>query len=166
MRAAALALVLLPLLPALAGERQRVTVEARDQDVREVLGRIARESGQTIALDGRVSGRVSLSLRDVSWRDAALIVAERAGCQVEELRGGGLLVTRRGGISVQLVGADLRVALLLLARLAGKSIVIGPEVQGRVTLELRDVPAERALRAVAETHGFAVIDEGGTARVS
>lgn len=163
MRAAVVALVLVPLLSAAAGEpKQKVTIEARDRSVREVLKQISRDSGRTIALDGKVDGKVTLTLRDVSWRDAALLVAERAGCKVEELKGGGLLVTRVSGISVQLSNADIRTALLLLARLAGKSIVIGPEVTGRVTLELKDVSAERALNAVATTHGYAVVDESGT----
>lgn len=142
-----------------AGEpRQTVTVEARDVELREVVQKLARDSGRTVTVDPRVSARITLTLREVSWRDAVSLLAERAGCEVQALPGGGLYLTRPPRVSIQLAEARLSTALLLLARLGGRSIVIGPDVQGRATLDLRDVSWARALRAVAATHGFAVLE--------
>lgn len=159
MRACLLATVLALPGAVRAGEpRQTVTVEARDLELREVVRKLARDSGRTVTVDPRVTARVTLTLREVSWRDAVTLVAERAGCEVQALPGGGLYLTRPPRVSIQLAEARLSTALLLLARLAGRSIVIGPDVQGRATLDLRDVSWARALRAVAATHGFAVLE--------
>lgn len=94
----------------------------------------------------------------MSWRDALTLIAERTRCEIQTLPGGTLYLTRPPRVSIQLSGARLQTALLLLARLGGRSIVIGPDVQGEVTLELSDVSWARALHAVAATHGFAVVE--------
>lgn len=157
-------------LAAQAGAQDRLThtvdVEARDRDLREVLAEVSRRSGRTIVLDARVRERVTLSLRQVSWRDAVEVLARRARCTVEVLPGGGLLLTRPERITVELVDADVRTALLLLARFAERSVVLGPEVQGRVTLSLREVEPARAFEAVARTAGdFAVVADGALVTV-
>ena len=157
-RAPLLALLIVGWLLAPARGGERVSVAAKDQPLREVLARLSRDSGHAVALDPRVEARLTLTLRDVSWRDALALIAERTRCEVQVLPGGSLYLTRPPRVSVQLSGANIQTALLLLARLGGRSIVIGPDVRGEVTLELRDVSWARALHAVAATHGFAVAD--------
>lgn len=50
--------------------------------------------------------------------------------------------------------ADVRRLLPLLAEAAGLSLVLGPEVQGTVTVYFRDVPASEALEIVLEQAGL------------
>jgi type II secretory pathway component GspD/PulD (secretin) len=162
---AGLVVLLVPLSlagPAAAQERLRPTrtldVEADGQEVRAVLDDIGRRAGVTIVVDRRVKGTISLHLRQVSWRDAVGIIARSARCKLEELPGGGLLVRQPQRISVQLTDADVRTALLLLARYGGRSIVIAPDVRGRVTLDLHDVEWSKAFAAIVATAGdFAVL---------
>jgi hypothetical protein len=56
------------------------------------------------------------------------------------------------GDNVTLIAADVDIRALLpvLAEAAGLSIVMGPEVRGRITVNLVDVPALEAIRVVME----------------
>lgn len=168
MRAAALLLVLaLPVhAQGLAGggaavRRSVIDVAADDEPIRDVLRRIAEQTGARLVVGPEVDRRVSLRLRQVSWRDAVRELTRRAKLTVEELPGGVLRVTQPSRVVVQLQEADVQVALLLLARHAGRSVVIGPEVRGRVSLELRDVTWDEALRAVASLVEAALVAPDG-----
>ena len=63
-------------------------------------------------------------------------------------------------ISLSLKDADLVEVLRSFAKLAGTNIIIDPRVNGRVTLELKDVPWDQALFVILKTHGLGV-DTGG-----
>lgn len=63
-------------------------------------------------------------------------------------------------IDLSLRDADLRETLRSFARMAGFNVVLHPEVEGRVTVELRDVAWEEALATILRTHGLgAVVDD-------
>jgi len=140
-----------------AVRRSVIDVAADDEPIRDVLRRIADQTGARLVVGPEVDRRVSLRLRQVSWRDAVRELTRRARLTVEELPGGVLRVTQPSRVVVQLQEADVQVALLLLARYAGRSLVIGPDVRGRVSLELRDVTWDQALRAVASLVEAAVV---------
>lgn len=173
MRLAAAALALCLALPALGqgladggaarggGRRSVIDVAAEDEPIGDVLRRIAEQTGARLVVGPEVDRRVSLRLRQVSWRDAVRELARRARLTVEELPGGVLRVTQPARVVVQLQEADVQVALLLLARYAGRSVVIGPDVRGRVSLELHDVTWDQALRAVASLVEAAVVAPEG-----
>ncbi|MGE0712653.1 MAG: hypothetical protein AB7N76_03355 [Planctomycetota bacterium] len=141
--------------------RERVSVDATDQALGDVIRRIAADSGHDLVVEPALAlERVSLTLRDVSWRIAVDVLAERVRCRVRELHGVLLLDRPTDLIDIELYDANVGTALLLLARYAGKSIVIGPQVQGTISLSLRGVSASRALSAVASAAGdFLVIPE-------
>jgi hypothetical protein len=66
--------------------------------------------------------------------------------------------TERGApITLSAVDSDVRAILPLLAEAADLSLVMGPEVQGRVTMELVDVPALDAIALVLEAVGLSVV---------
>ncbi len=69
-------------------------------------------------------------------------------------------------ISLSLKDADLAEVLRSFARLAGFNLVLHPSVRGEVTVELHDVPWERALEVILQTHGLGVEDDGATWRVA
>jgi type II secretory pathway component GspD/PulD (secretin) len=53
---------------------------------------------------------------------------------------------------------DLRALLALLAEAAGVSLVVGPEVTGRVTVRFEEVPARDALEVVVRATGLMLTD--------
>jgi type II secretory pathway component GspD/PulD (secretin) len=144
-----------------AVRRSVIDVAADDEPIRDVLRRIADQTGARLVVGPEVDRRVSLRLRQVSWPDAVRELTRRAKLTVEELPGGVLRVTQPSRVVVQLQEADVQVALLLLARYAGRSVVIGPDVRGRISLELRDVTWDQALRAVASLVEAAVVAPDG-----
>ena len=59
-------------------------------------------------------------------------------------------------VNLTATGADLRALLAALADAAGVSLVVAPEVQGRVTVHFEDVPADEALRTLIREAGLMV----------
>lgn len=69
-------------------------------------------------------------------------------------------------ITLQAAGTPINDALRLVAEQGGLNLVIGPDVQGEVSVYLEDVPVETALRAIAVNNGFAFTVESGVITVS
>ena len=119
--------------------RQRVDLDFKQTPVAEAIAEIERKTGRVILVDPELKARVTIRLRNVNWRQALVLIAERAGCELQQ-RGVHILLTRPKD---------------------KKSIVISPEVKGTITLRLEGVSAARALRAVVKTAGdYVVVAEG------
>ena len=63
-------------------------------------------------------------------------------------------VSKEGNVTVDFHDADIHNVLRILAFKSGTNIVAGPEVTGTVTMELRDVPWEKALDVILSTYGY------------
>lgn len=68
-------------------------------------------------------------------------------------------------VTMSFQNADVKDAALTLVQLMGRSVVVDPEVQGKVTLKLDDVPLEQALSMVLKQAGCTVVDDGGVLRI-
>ena len=62
---------------------------------------------------------------------------------------------KNGLVSIDFRDADIRNVLKVLAYNSGVNIVAGPEVTGLVTIQLKDVPWQKALDVVLTTYGYA-----------
>jgi type IV pilus assembly protein PilQ len=69
-------------------------------------------------------------------------------------------------ISIDVVRADIHDVLRLLAEKGGLNVVVADEVQGKVTLRLRDVPWRQALDTVLASHGLGQELRGNVLRVA
>ncbi|TET43987.1 type IV pilus secretin family protein [candidate division TA06 bacterium] len=76
--------------------------------------------------------------------------------------------TRRLGklVSMDLEGADLLTVLRALAEYSGRNMVAGKGVKGTVTVSLRDVPWQQALKIILKATGYAYVEEGGIIRIA
>jgi len=164
----AAALAALAAWPAAGQERPRQVFDlyAEERPLPDVVDEIARRSGRNIVVEAGVDDPVTIDLRQVSWRQALELVAERTDCDVKRLGGGVLILTRPPRMHVRLVDADVQTALLMLAEYGEKSIVIAPDVRGTVSLELRNVEWAAAIRVVAAQAGDFVVTGGGDALVT
>jgi hypothetical protein len=142
-----------------------VNLDAVDLDLSLLVDRLATEVAQDVRVDPRVQEQLSISLRDVGWRNAVDVIAHLTRCDVRELEGGALLLTQPPRVAIQLRKADLRTVLELLAERAGRDLVLAPEVQGEVTVDLRRLEWEDALWAIAVTHGCRVRDTEGALHI-
>lgn len=61
-------------------------------------------------------------------------------------------------ITLTATDTDVRTVLALLAEAAGVSLIVGPEVRGRVTVRFEDVPARDALEEVIRATGLMIAE--------
>ena len=70
-----------------------------------------------------------------------------------------------GVISVDFKDADIRQVLRILSLKSGVDIVVGPDVEGLVTIKLTNVPWEQALDILLRTYGLTYERKGNVIRV-
>ena len=142
------------------GDRStRLTLRLRDRLLRDVVASIRRQAGVNIVIDQAIDERVTIDLDDVEWRRALELVAEAGRCVVIEESGGILKVEQPARVFFSFENADVQKVIDTIAKISGANIVVGPEVQGSVTLRLRNIPWRDALEATAKTLGYVVVEE-------
>jgi type IV pilus assembly protein PilQ len=77
----------------------------------------------------------------------------------------GVKSTGGGRMSIDVQGAEIRTVLRSIAEFSGKNIVVGKDVKGQVSLQLKDTPWRDALTSVCRTQGLDFTEEGGIIRV-
>lgn len=142
------------------GGAQRIHIDVDNVDLADVMDLIGRQVGRNILVDPTVQESVTVSLRDIPWREAVDVIARMTRCEVEERPGGILVLTQPPKVTIQFTDANVRTVLQLLAAYSGKNIIISPRVNGTVTLDLKEVHWLRALHAIVKTVGdFEVVEE-------
>ncbi|MBX3471243.1 MAG: hypothetical protein KF878_30620 [Planctomycetes bacterium] len=144
---------------ALAGA-DRLTVEADDADLREVVADLARVAGQRVTVATGVEERVTLELRDVPFEEALHVIARVAGCDVVRTPDGDWRLEQCVRVSLQLTAARAPVVFELLGAYVGKSVLLHPGVAGPVSLDVKQTPWDATLLAVADALGLEVFAYG------
>ena len=91
-----------PVLSSVEGAPSRlVSIDADDEDLREVVDTIARQAGVNIVLDRGINEKLTLTLRNVDWFEALQLVAQRTRCEVNEMRGGIMFVVEPPRVTIQ-----------------------------------------------------------------
>lgn len=62
-------------------------------------------------------------------------------------------------ITVTYSDAEIRDVLAAFATFSGRTIVVGKDITGTITAEIKDQPWDVALRAILESHGLAAVEE-------
>lgn len=149
-----------------ATEGGRIHVDAENLQVTEVMERIGRAVGRTILVDPTVQETVTVSLRDMSWREAVDVIARMTRCEVEERPGGVLVLTQCGRRIGCYLDANVRTLVQLVCAYEGAKAILPPDLQGRVT-----PPAEltgdvgqmvRQLLAPLPDEYRVIVERGGT----
>ena len=60
-------------------------------------------------------------------------------------------------VTITADNADAREVLMAIARVGNLNVVVSSEIRSRVTAHLIDVPADQAIQAIAQVHGFGVL---------
>ncbi len=140
--------------------RSRLDVSVEQAELRDVVEDLARRSGQNIIVEPNVEGTVSLTLRNVAWRDALDVIARMTESRIEEAPGGILILRQDPHVTLQFTDANVRTVLQLLAAYSGKNIVVSPDVAGTVTIDLKHLHWMRALETIVKaTNLHARVDE-------
>jgi len=69
-------------------------------------------------------------------------------------------------MSLDFQGANVASVLRLIADTAGINMVFGKDVEGQVTMQLKDIPWDQALDIVLKTNGLGIKKEGGVYRIA
>jgi type II secretory pathway component GspD/PulD (secretin) len=141
-------------------QTMRINVDVEGVDLADVMEQIGQKVGRNILVDPNVQETVTVSLREIPWREAVDVIAKMTRCEVEPRPGDILLLTQPPKVTIQFTDANVRTVLQLLAAYSGKNIIISPLVTGDVTLDLKEVHWLRALHAIVKTVGdYEVVEE-------
>ncbi len=137
----------------------RLNLNLLDRSLRDVVASIRRRAGVNIIVDEGIEDRVTIDLQDVEWRRALDLVVERANCVVVDAGGNVLKVEKPPRVYFAFENADIQKVIDTIAKISGANIVVAPEVQGTITLRLRNIPWRDALEATVKTLGYVVVEE-------
>lgn len=158
-----------------------VDLEVVETDVRGVLQLIGRVAGRSVLLSTDVRGLVSVSMKEVPWRDALervartagdLHVVESANCvlvgrvapTLDSFAGPSLeQLALLGDVRVDVVAerADPVLVCEAIGPLVGRNILVDPMVQGRVDLDLTGAPWGVAVGLIARALGCELEERPG-----
>lgn len=68
-------------------------------------------------------------------------------------------------LTLEVEGVSINDVFKILSKKSGLNIVAGKNVQGQVSLYLKDVPVREALKTILQSQGLASIEEGGIIKV-
>jgi type IV pilus assembly protein PilQ len=68
-------------------------------------------------------------------------------------------------MTINLQNADIKTILRSISDFSGRNVIASPEVEGQVTVSLRDVPWREALSVILRAHDFGFVEENGIIRV-
>ncbi|WP_197478846.1 MULTISPECIES: type IV pilus secretin family protein [unclassified Eikenella] len=122
---------------------KRVSLDFQDVDVRTILQILAKESNMNIVASDSVSGKMTLSLKDVPWDQALDLVMQSRG-----------LESRRNGNIIRVAPADEFREIDLKALEGAKRIEeLGPLVSRTFQLKYKDVNEFRKILNINENGG-------------
>ena len=170
-RRALLGLAALPVLviglPAFAQDRAdlgkgpgEVTFDVVERPLRDVVAYIQEKTDVNIVLSKEAEEiPVTAKLKNLPWREALEVVAERAGAQLDERSSNLIRLEKPPRVTFEFDSAPVKTVIKAIADTANANIVIGREVEGTVTLTLTDIPWRTALDTICKTLGYAVVQE-------
>ncbi|MCZ6603348.1 MAG: hypothetical protein O6952_10105 [Planctomycetota bacterium] len=97
-----------------------------------------------------------------SWLDVLKAVARDADLEIQRRSQRFYVVHRSPRVTIELVNADIGNALITIASATGTSLIVGERVTGSISVHLRNVPAIDAIRTIAQTGGYVVVQEGSS----
>ncbi len=141
------------------GSSEFITLDVRDKDLREILSFISRRVGVNIIADPEVSETVTVQLDSIDWREALGVIANQARCEIVDVSDRLIRFAQPPSISMEFQDADIKVVLELLAKQAGANIMLASDIQGQISLSLREVFWREALDAIVKTAGYVIVTE-------
>ncbi|MEA1912804.1 MAG: secretin N-terminal domain-containing protein [candidate division WOR-3 bacterium] len=112
-----------------------------------------------------ISLRLNTKTEPFTEWNAATIPQEKVKKEELEVTAPTPPLIKRGEISMRLENADLITVLRSIAQYSGMNMIIGDEVTGSITVELKNVDWEKALDLILRTKGYTYVIEINVIRV-
>ena len=113
--------------------------------------------------------RIGKALIGLTWLAAAsLMVLGGATAYAQDsgvMKQVGLVKSGSGSLSIDVQGADIRTVVKAIAEASGHNIVVANGIKGTVSVSLKNVGWQEALRTILRTNGLDYVDENGILRV-
>ncbi len=149
----------------LRGTEVRVTLTLRNAKVEDAIAEFRRQVvGMDFILDNtnipddyRID---ELIIKDKPWRDVFEVFLLKVGLMIDDERPGIVKLSKPARVTFALKDADIKSVVDLIARISRANIVLAPNVEGKITLSVNDVPWNVVLETVVKTLGnFTVVKE-------
>ena len=134
-----------------------VSLDYKEEDLGAALKVLSASSGVNIIADANVKEKVTISVERLHWMEAMKLLARQTSCKVVRVSPRLIRFTQPPTVSMEFNDADLKLVVDLIAKQAGVNIVIGKEVEGKVSFSLSNVPWREALDTLVKTAGFVVV---------
>src|SRR5690606_22700791 len=144
-------------LPKQTARQGLISLDVKGKDLHEVLKYISRTVGVNVIADSEINETVTVTLEDVEWRKALEVIADQTHCEIIDETERLIRFRQPPSISMEFQDADIKVVLDLLAKQAGANIIMASDIQGKVSLSLRDVPWREALETLVRTAGYVIV---------
>jgi type II secretory pathway component GspD/PulD (secretin) len=139
-----------------------VTLDVRERNLADVIAEIRERAEVNVVLAPGVDEKVTLRLVDVPWKKALELAAEQAGCVLVEDGPNIIRVEKPPRVTFYFENTDVKKVVDAIAKVSGANIIVGPEVQGSVSMRFNDVPWRKALDSIVKTLGFTVVEESAS----
>ena len=103
---------------------------------------------------------ITLKVVDLHWVLALEAMANKIGAFLVRRAPNLLVIERPKPIEMQFTDEDIKEVINQIATFAGANVIVAPDVEGKVTLNLQGTPWKAALKHVVETVGdYALVEE-------
>lgn len=140
---------------------QSISLVAADMDLGHVAEKLSAKASLPVIVDPNVNESVTLKIDKRPWREALDRVAQSCHCVVEERWPGVFFFTQPPKVTVQFREASVHTVLTLLSAYSGKNILLSKDLTGKVSLDIKGIPWDQALAAIAETCQFHIEQNHG-----
>lgn len=137
-----------------------ITVNWKNEPLSEALKLLSRKSGVDIILDKGIEAMVTRDFQNQSWHNVLEVLVRDTECVMIEKTPTWIQVGKPPRVTMTFSKAPLDKAVEAIAKIAGLSIVVSPNVTGQVSFSLTNIPWRDALESVVKTAGnFVVVEE-------
>jgi type IV pilus assembly protein PilQ len=155
-------------LDSAAIREQKLSIDVKDTDIRDVIRMISKGYNLNILLDNGITGKITLHLTDVPIMEGLKSIAESNGLQV--IKDGSVYKIQKataeernliryadGKLTVDVQNIEVKEFIKELSSKTAMSIVPGSKVNGLISGKLYQVNLDDGLRALLEGNGFKVV---------
>lgn len=119
---------------------------------------VVAEPAPVRAPNASVTPDANISREKPSYRAAAAVAAEPAAYKMSPPA----VISEQPRITVTYQDADIRDVIAAFASFSGRTIVVGKDVAGSITAEIKNQPWDVALRAILQGQGLAASEDGAS----
>lgn len=150
-----------------------ISLKVREASIRDVLMMLTEQSGINLVPDESVQGSVTIDLQNIDLQEALKTLTIAYGYQFDKItdsvylvsRGGytppAKIVVEDGMLTVAASNSDVRNVLNQIAEKAGINIIIDPQVNGKISSNLKNVDLKSGMVTMLQANGFGISQVDG-----